>query len=46
MIQIGGQSYALSDPTVIAVLAGAGVVLLVLLLLVSALGAARRSARA
>lgn len=46
MIEIGGQSYAPSDPAVVAVLAGAGVAFLVLILLVSALAAARRSARA
>ncbi|MEL7026132.1 MAG: DNA recombination protein RmuC [Pseudomonadota bacterium] len=45
MIEIGGQTFDLSDPVVLAVLAGAGLVLLVLVLLVLALLAARRSAR-
>ena len=45
MITVLGQTYAFDDPMVIAVLAGAGLVLLVLLLLVLSLRAARRSAR-
>jgi DNA recombination protein RmuC len=45
MITFGGQTYALSDPTVIAVLAAGAIVLLVLLLLLLSLRAARRSAR-
>ena len=42
----GGQTYDLSDPLVLAALAGAAVVLLILLLLVLAVRAAGRSARA
>jgi DNA recombination protein RmuC len=45
MITVGGQTYALDDPAVIAVLAAGGALLLVLLLLVLSLRAARRSAR-
>jgi DNA recombination protein RmuC len=45
MITFGGQTYALSDPTVIALLAAGAIVLLVLLLLLLSLRAARRSAR-
>ncbi|QBF33722.1 DNA recombination protein RmuC [Thalassococcus sp. S3] len=45
MIEIAGQSYALDDPAVIAVIAGAGVLLLMLLLLILAVRAAGRSAR-
>ena len=45
MIEIGGQAYALSDPVVIAVLVGAGIVLLFLVLLIVAVRAAGRSAR-
>ncbi len=45
MIEIGGQAYALDDPAVIAMLAGAAVLLLVLILLVAAVRAAGRSAR-
>lgn len=44
MIEIAGQTYALSDPLVIAVLAGGAVILLVLLLLIMAVRAAGRSA--
>jgi len=46
MIEIAGRPYALDDPGVIAVLAGIGALLLVLILLFMALSAARRSARA
>ena len=45
MIQIGDQTYAFSDPLVIAVLIGVGAVLLILILLVIAVRAAGRSAR-
>ncbi len=45
MIEIAGYTYALDDPGVIAALAGGAVLLLVLILLFMALGAARRSAR-
>ncbi|MGX0974983.1 DNA recombination protein RmuC [Roseovarius sp. MBR-51] len=45
MIQIGGQTYAFDDPVVLAVVIGAGVVVLILLLLILALRAANRSAR-
>ena len=45
MITVGGQSYALDDPSVIAALAGGAVVLLILLLLILSLRASRRSAR-
>ncbi|MCV2881917.1 DNA recombination protein RmuC [Actibacterium sp. XHP0104] len=43
MIQIGGQMYAISDPLVLGIIAGALVVLLVLVLLIATL---RRSGRA
>jgi DNA recombination protein RmuC len=46
MIQIGGQAYAWDDPVVLAVLAGGALVLLFLVLLVLAVRAAGRSARA
>ncbi|WP_101068382.1 DNA recombination protein RmuC [Roseovarius salinarum] len=46
MIEIGGQTYALDDPLVVAALAGGGVLLLIVLLLLLALRAAARSARA
>ncbi len=45
MIQIGDTSYALNDPVVIAALAGMGVILLIVILLVAAVRAAGRSAR-
>ncbi len=45
MIQIGDQTYSLEDPTVMAALAGMGIILLVLLLLFLALRASNRSAR-
>ncbi len=45
MIQIGDQTYAFSDPLVIAILAGAGAVLLILILLIVAVRAAGRSAK-
>ncbi len=45
MITFGGQSYALNDPLVIAVLGGGAALLLVLLLLILSLRATRRSAR-
>ena len=45
MIQLGGQTYSLEDPLVLAVLAGGAVVLLILLLLILAVRAAGRSAR-
>ena len=45
MIQIGDQTYAFSDPLVIAILAGAGAVLLILILLIAAVRAAGRSAK-
>lgn len=44
MITIGGQSFALDDPAVIAALVGGAVVLLIVLLLILALRAASRSA--
>ncbi len=44
MIEIAGQTYAFDDPIVIAVLAGAFVLLLVIVLLIMALRAARKSA--
>jgi len=44
MISIGGNSYAFSDPLVIAVLVGTAMALLVLFLLVAAVRAAGRSA--
>ncbi len=45
MIQIGDQTYALSDPLVVAALIGAAVVLLIVILLIVAVRAAGRSAR-
>ncbi|WP_298841544.1 DNA recombination protein RmuC [uncultured Roseobacter sp.] len=45
MIEIAGHSYALGDPLVIAALAGAGVILLMLVLLIMAVRAAGRSAQ-
>ncbi|MBU3260153.1 DNA recombination protein RmuC [Roseovarius sp. PS-C2] len=45
MIQIGENSYAFDDPVVIAALVGAGLLLLVLVLLIMAVRAAGRSAR-
>ncbi|MCE8553322.1 DNA recombination protein RmuC [Ruegeria pomeroyi] len=45
MIQIGDQSYSMQDPIMMAVLAGAGVLLLILLMLFLSLRAANRSAR-
>jgi DNA recombination protein RmuC len=45
MIELNGQSYALSDPMVMLVLAGAALVLLILVLLVASVRAAGRSAR-
>ena len=45
MIQIGDTSYAFSDPLIIATLAGAGVLLLILILLIMAVRAAGRSER-
>ncbi|WP_120634618.1 DNA recombination protein RmuC [Ruegeria sp. EL01] len=45
MIEIAGTQYSLTDPMVLAVLAGAGVVLLILILLFLSLRAASRSAR-
>lgn len=45
MITIGENSYSFSDPLVIAVLAGAGVILLILLMLFMSLRAASRAAR-
>ncbi|MEL7213541.1 MAG: DNA recombination protein RmuC [Pseudomonadota bacterium] len=45
MIQIGDQTYAFSDPLIIAALVGAGVVLLIVVLLITAVRAAGRSAR-
>jgi DNA recombination protein RmuC len=44
MIGIGGRTYALDDPAVLAVLGGAVVVLLVLILLAMAVRRAGRSA--
>ncbi|MCY4335909.1 MAG: DNA recombination protein RmuC [Litoreibacter sp.] len=46
MIQIGGMSFDLSDPVVIAALCGAALLLLIVLLLIFSLRAADRSARA
>ncbi|WP_298294401.1 DNA recombination protein RmuC [uncultured Litoreibacter sp.] len=46
MIQIGENSYSLSDPLVIATLTGAAIVLLIVVLLILALRASGRSARA
>ena len=45
MIQIGENSYSFSDPAVIATFVGAGLLLLVLVLLIMAVRAAGRSAR-
>lgn len=45
MITIGGQTYSFSDPLVIAILGGAGLILLVLILLIMAVRAAGQSAR-
>lgn len=45
MIELNGQSYALSDPMVMLALAGAALVLLILVLLVASVRAAGRSAR-
>ncbi|MFK7878558.1 DNA recombination protein RmuC [Roseobacter sp.] len=45
MIEIDGQIYALDDPLVIAVLAGVGVVFLILVLLIMAVRAAGQSAK-
>ena len=45
MIEIYGQTYALSDPAVIAGLMGGAVVLVIVLLLILSLRAARRSAQ-
>ncbi|MGB5558884.1 MAG: DNA recombination protein RmuC, partial [Paracoccaceae bacterium] len=45
MIQIGDTSYAFSDPIVIAVLIGAGAVLLVFILLIMSVRRAGESAR-
>ncbi|MCE8009241.1 DNA recombination protein RmuC [Aestuariivita sp.] len=45
MIELGGQSYAFSDPAVLAVLAGAGVLVLILILLIVSVRVAGRSAR-
>ena len=45
MIEIAGQTYAFSDPVVIAALCAAGLVLFILILLVMAVRAARDSAR-
>ncbi len=45
MIEIAGQSYALSDPLVMATLAGAVVLAMILLLLILGLRAANRSTR-
>ncbi len=45
MITIGGQTYSFGDPLVLAVLAGAGLVLLLFVLLVATMRAAGRSAR-
>ncbi|MBE0413677.1 DNA recombination protein RmuC [Yoonia sp.] len=46
MIQIGEQSYAFSDPAVIAALLGGAIVLLVLILLITAVRRAGRSGEA
>ncbi|MFP4043990.1 MAG: DNA recombination protein RmuC, partial [Rhodosalinus sp.] len=45
MIEIGGRALSLQDPGVLAVLGGAALTLLVLLLLVSTARAAGRAAR-
>ncbi|PKP74727.1 MAG: DNA recombination protein RmuC [Alphaproteobacteria bacterium HGW-Alphaproteobacteria-6] len=45
MISFRGQTYALDDPVVIAVLAGAGLVLLLFVLIIATMRAAARSAR-
>ena len=45
MIQLGGETYALTDPAMLLLIGGGGVVLLVLILLVMAVRAAGRSAR-
>ncbi|MFC3614718.1 DNA recombination protein RmuC [Lutimaribacter marinistellae] len=45
MIEISGQSYSLDDPVTLAVLSGAGVLLLILVLVFLSLRAASRSAR-
>ena len=45
MIEVGGQVYQWDDPLVIAALAGAGIVLLMLVLLILAVRGAGRSAR-
>jgi len=45
MIQLGGETYALTDPAMLLLMGGGGVVLLVLILLVMAVRAAGRSAR-
>jgi len=45
MIEIAGQTYAFSDPVVIAALCAAGLVLFILILLVMAVRAAKDSAR-
>jgi DNA recombination protein RmuC len=45
MIQFGKNSYALDDPLTLAVLGGAGLILLILILLIMAVRASARSAR-
>jgi DNA recombination protein RmuC len=45
MIEVAGQTYSLEDPLVMLTLGGAGVVLLILLLLVMAVRSAGKSAR-
>ena len=45
MIEIGGQTYTLNDPVVLLILATAGAIFLVLILLILAVRAAGRSAR-
>ncbi|HDZ79690.1 MAG TPA: DNA recombination protein RmuC, partial [Roseobacter sp.] len=45
MIEISGQTYTLNDPVVLLILATAGAIFLVLILLVLAVRAAGRSAR-
>ena len=45
MIQLGGETYALTGPAMLLLIGGGGVVLLVLILLVMAVRAAGRSAR-
>ncbi|NCQ24615.1 MAG: DNA recombination protein RmuC [Rhodobacteraceae bacterium CG17_big_fil_post_rev_8_21_14_2_50_63_15] len=45
MIQIGSNSYALDDPLTLAVLIGAGLILLILILLIMAVRASAHSAR-